>query len=186
MVSRWIVLVGALSALGLFAVLGVFLAVDKPEAAAAPDYRVAPARGIEYEAMSGRPIDPASAVDRQLIAGLPAAERRLRHGEILFGAFISFTNVSSGMLRSAEHIDLRIDDGPVYQPLALPATNPYAYSPRVIRPRTRVPALGSPADANLAATGKLVLFRIPGRPYRNGATLELVIHQAHHDVSLSI
>jgi hypothetical protein len=174
---RSLLLTGVLTAVLLVATLAWFLAEEKAAANASPDYRVAAIGGMEYEAMNGRPIDPANSVDRGIIAGLPARDRQLHNGEMLFGAFIAFTNASTRPLRSADSIQLRDDGGHLYDSLALPATNPYAYSARRIRPGTRIPAQGSPAADNLAAMGQLVLFRIPAGKYTGGGTLELVIHQ---------
>jgi hypothetical protein len=180
---RALLLAGALSAASVLAVLSLFLAEARSTAGAAPDFRVVAVGGMEYEAMEGRPIDLSTAVDRQIAAGLPAHDRRLRRGQMLFGAFVAFTNASTRPLRSAARIELRDDGGHVYTALPLPGTNPYAYSPRTIRPRTRIPAQGSPADTNLAATGRLLVFRIPTREYNNGTTFELVIHQSPHETA---
>jgi hypothetical protein len=171
---------GAVCAALLLAVLSLLIGVEKSSVAASPDYRLVTAGGIEYEAMLGRPIDPKNAVDRNIIAGLPARDRQLRRGQMLFGAFISITNPSSQRLPSADRIVLRDDGGHVYPALPLPPGNPYAYSPRIVGARTRIPAQGSPADVNLAATGRLVLFRIPADKYTAGGTLELVIHDPAH------
>jgi hypothetical protein len=177
---RSLLLAGVVCAALLLATLALFLADERTTAVAAADYRVTTIGGIEYEAMSGRPINPASSVDRAIIAGLPARDRLLHHGQMLFGAFVAFTNASTRPLRSADRIELRDDGGHLYEALPLPATNPYAYSPRSVGPQTRIPAEGSPADNNLAATGRLVLFRIPASAYTNGGTLELVIHDPLH------
>jgi hypothetical protein len=177
---RSLVFGGALSAAMVIATLSVFLAVEKQVAGAAPDYRVAAVGGMHYEAMDGRPLDPANATDRKIIAGLPAADVKLRHGEMLFGAFISFTNSSSQTLRSASLIELRHDSGPVDQPLPLPQSNPYAYSARLVRPHSRIPGAGSPAADNLAAGGRLLVFRIRASEYNNSGTFELVIHDPLH------
>jgi hypothetical protein len=171
---------GAVSVVMVFVTLAVFLIFEKREAGAAPHYDTAAIGGMEYQAMSGRPIDPANRIDREIIAGLPAHARRLGHGEMLFGAFIAFTNASSHPLRSADRIELHYDSGRVYRPLPLPASNPYAYAPRVIRPRVRIPGAGSPAARNLAAGGRLLVFRIPAREYTSGGTFELVIHDPSH------
>jgi hypothetical protein len=172
---RWILLPLILSAAALLAALGVLLATEKRVAAAAPDYRVASSGGLEYEAMLGRPIHPGNPVDRKIVDGLGADDRRPPRGELLFGAFISVTNDSPRAQRTADRIELRDDRGRVYHPLRLPASNRYAYRPRLIQARTRIPGRGTPADDNLAATGLLLLFRIPAFQYDNGA-LELVIH----------
>jgi hypothetical protein len=174
--TRPLLLAGSLIAATTIAVLALFLAVEKPEAGGAPTFRVAPLGGIQYQTMDGRPISPADRVDRRLIAGLPARDRRLRHGEALFGAFISVANTSTRPLRSADRIELRDDAGHLHRPLPLPRSNTYAYAPRVVRPGATIPSQNSPADENLAATGLLLLFRIDGREYTNGGTFELVIH----------
>ena len=172
---RVLLALGLASALFLFAAVGVIFATQHRENPTAPDFRVVRIGGVEYEAMQGRPLDPADPVGAKIVAGLPAGDRRMAAGETLFGAFIGITNDSSVRLRTADRIELRDQDGHVYRPLALPLTNPYAYSPRLLRPGVRIPALGSPADDNLAATGRLLVFRIPSR-VSEGDALELVIH----------
>jgi hypothetical protein len=57
---------------------------------------------------------------------------------------------------------------------------------RSVRPGARIPAFGSPDDTNLAAMGKLVLFRIPSAPYADGAAFALVIHEGGHTTKLLI
>jgi hypothetical protein len=185
---RWIVLPLVLSAAALLTAAGVLLATEKREAGAAPDYRVVRAGGIEYESMLARPIRPENAVDRQIVKGLSAADRRRRGRTLLFGAFVAVTNDSSRAVRTAHGIVLRDESNRDYQSLSLPASNAYAYRPRVISPNTRLPSVGSPADSNLAATGFLLLYRIPAEVYENGV-LELVIHDPlhpDHTVSLAV
>jgi hypothetical protein len=185
---RWILIPLVLSAAALFVALGVLLATQKRAAAAAPDYRVVKVGGLEYEAMLGRPLHLANAVDRRIVEGLGAGDRRPPRGELLFGAFISVTNDSSRALPTANRIELRDERGHVYHPLPLPASNPYAYRPRLVHASIRIPGRGTPADDNLAATGLLLLFRIPAAEYDDGA-LELVIHDPldpHRTASLII
>ena len=165
----------AASSVALIAVLAGFVVGVKPTAAASPDYRVVSAGGLEYEAMLGRPIDPEDSVDKDIVAGLPARERRVPRGDLLYGAFFAVTNPSLQFLPSADRIELRDDAGHVYTPLHLPAGNPNAYAPRAIPPKTRIPPTGTTAADNLAATGLLLLFRISSDTYESGV-LELVIH----------
>jgi hypothetical protein len=70
-----------------------------------------------------------------------------------------------------------VETPPDYRPLPLSTSNPYAYLPWSVPPKTRIPGVGTPADDDLAATGKLLLFRIPADSYEDGV-LELVIHDA--------
>lgn len=174
-IPRPILLALAASAVTIFLATLVLLDVEKPISEAAPSFSAVTLGGIEYQAMDGRPIHPSDPVDRRMIAGLAARDLRTRRSQILFGAFVSFTNHSPRPLRSARRIELRDGQGHVYRPRPLRASNPYAYSARVVRPRATVPAQGTPADDNLAATGLLLVYRIPAAEYDNG-TLELVIH----------
>jgi hypothetical protein len=159
----------------LFAAVGLLFATQHRASAKAPDHRVVRIGGIEYESMQGRPLHLSDPIDRAIAAGLPTAQRHLERGQMLFGAFISATNDSSTPTLTADRIELRDQYDHVYRPLSLPLSNPYAYSQRRLRPGTRIPALGSVADDNLAATGRVLLFRIPAAAYENEA-LELVIH----------
>jgi hypothetical protein len=172
---RLLLTLGLTSAVVLFAGVGVLFATQHRENPKAPTFRVARIGGIAYEAMLARPLDPGNKVDRAIVAGLPARDRRLAAGDTLFGAFVSAANDSSTPRRTAGRIELRDQEGHVYRPLALPVTNPYAYSRRRLRPGVRIPALGSAADDNAAATGRLLVFRIPKQSYESEA-LELVIH----------
>jgi hypothetical protein len=179
----------AVCAVALAGVLLAFLFVAKATLAAAPDYRDVAVGGLQYEAMLGRPVFPDQGVDAPVVAGLPARDRRVPPGQMLFGAFIGVTNDSSRSLPAARSIELHDDAGKVYRPLPLPSSNPYAYVPGPIPPKSRIPGVGTPADDNLTATGKLLLFRIPADRYTSGGVLELVIHDAGNpaqDVSLVV
>ena len=169
----------ACCAVTVLAALGLLLVVAKRETPAAPDYRVVAQGDLEYEAMLGRPIDPSDAIDAKIVSGLSGRDRRLRSGQLLFGAFVAVTNESLHPVLAAARIELRDQSGRSYQPLRLSAGNPYTYEQRAIPPKFRFPADGTPAADNLVATGKLLLFRISAGDYETG-TLELVIHDARH------
>ena len=170
----------ALFAACVVAVFGIVLAllfVAKPTKLTPPDNRVVALGGLQYEAMLGRQVKPGDAFDAPIVAGMPASDRRQPDGQMLFGAFIAVANDSLQFLPAASRIELRDDAGHVYHPLRMPASNPYAYVPSSIPPKTRIPGFGTPADDDLAATGKVLLFRIPAARYLQGV-LELVIHDA--------
>jgi hypothetical protein len=179
-----LVAVFAVCAASLLGVLFAFLFVAKPTIGTPPDNRVVAVGGLQYEAMLGRPVYPSDSVDAPMVAGLPARERRVRPGQMLFGAFIGVTNDSPQSLPAAGRIELRDEGGHVYRPLPLSTSNPYAYVPRPVPPKTRIPGVGTPADDDLAATGKLLLFRIPADSYDDGV-LELVIHDARNPQQLA-
>jgi hypothetical protein len=173
---RWILIPLVLSAAALLVAAGLALAIDRRVYPTAPDYRVASLGGLEYESMLGRPLHPAkNRVDAEIAAGLSRRELRLGRGEILFGAFISVSNDSPRAQPMARRFELRDEQGHVYRPLRLPDTNPYAYRARLIHPRTSIPQHGTPAADNLAATGRMLLFRVPSADYENGR-FELLVH----------
>jgi hypothetical protein len=164
----------------LFAVLVVLLIVSigwQYQATAA--VRSVEIGGVRYEAMSGRPLEPHDAVDAQLIAGLPAADRHVPRGEVLYGAFLGASNDTATAKPAARDIELRDASNHDFRAVALPASNPYAYRLRNVPGRTRVPPTRSPAAENLAAEGYVVVFRIPRASYDAGP-LELVIHDPLH------
>jgi len=173
----WLLALVVFCATGVLAAMALFIAIAKPVTAVAPDYSVVTVGGLSYEAALARPIELRDPFDASMVSGMPAGDRRLRSGQILFGAFIDVTNHSLRSVPAAARIDLRDEFGHVYRPLHLPATNPYAYVPRAIPPKTRVPRNDSPASENLTATGQLLLFRIPAGSYESGA-LELLIHDS--------
>jgi hypothetical protein len=176
---RSILLLLAVSALAVLATVSLFLAVEKRVTAAPVNDGVVSVGGLRYEAMLARPVNAANRVDRRIVAGLAEDHRQRRRGQILFGVFLSIRNDSMRALRSADRIELRDQRDHLYHALDLPAANPYAYAPSVVPSQTRIPRQGSAANDNLAATGKLVLFRIPAAQYENGM-LELVIHRPDH------
>jgi hypothetical protein len=183
-----LLLVLTLCAAAGIAGMGLLLAIAKPVDAGAPDYRTVSIGGLQYESMLGRPIDPTDSVDRAIVRNLSANERRTRPGEMLFGAFVAVANDSPRALPAATRIELEDNFNRYYPQLRLPAGDPYAYTPRSIPARTRVPGRGTPADENLAATGYLLLFRIPTGVYDTGV-LQLVIHdpgQPARTVSVAI
>ena len=159
----------------------VIFATQHRASAKTPDYRVVRVDGIEYQAMQGRPLHPGNPVDRAIV-GRPRVGAR----ETLFGAFIGVTNDSSTPRPTSGRIALRDQAGHVYRPLPLPTADPYAYKRRVLRPGARIPAGGSRAADDLAATGELLAFRIPAKAYSNGQALELVIRGRDGAASLII
>jgi hypothetical protein len=167
----------ALAACAVAVVLGVAVLLDvaKPVSGAVPDYRVVSLGGLQYEAISFRDIKPTDPVDAEIVRGVPARESRLARGQSLFGVFVAVSNDSLRSLPAAGRLELRDANGREYRPLPLPAANPYAYVPRLVPPKTRLPGHESAADRNLAAGGYLVLFRAADASIDAGP-LELVIH----------
>jgi len=168
-----------LCATAMLAGMGLLLAIAKPTHAGGPDNRAVTIGGLQYEAMLGRPINVKASVDRRIVGRLPARERRTGPGEMLFGAFVAIANNSSRPLRAASSIELEDNFNRFYRPLRLPPGSPYGYTARSIPPHTRLPGADNPVDQNLAATGYLLLFRVPTSVFRSGV-FQLVIHEPRH------
>ena len=174
-IGRWIRLVFWCSAATLLGVAALLTAEAKPATPVRPDYSTGTIAGVRYEAVLGRRIDPSNPVDARILRGASAKDRRLPAGRVLFGAFVSLTNPSHRALPTAARIDLRDDAQHVYRPLRLPATNRYAYRAGRLEPGVGDPRAGTPAADDLAAEGRLLLFRVPAWEYRNGV-FELLVH----------
>ena len=171
--TRSIRLVGWCCAAILIAVATLLLTVAKPKAVAAAGDSAGTVGGLEYHAGLGRPVDPANPVDARIVKGL--GDRKVPKRDVLFGAFVSVTNPSHRPLISAARIDLRDDAMRVYRPLSLPEANRFGYRPVRLAPGATVPRQRTPAADNLAAGGRLLLYRVPAWQYRNG-TFELIVH----------
>jgi hypothetical protein len=169
-----------LTGAGVFAVLALLVIIgigwQWPATAAVRSVEVG---DVRYEAMSGRPLHPHNAVDAQMIAGLPRADRHVRRDEVLYGAFVGVSNDTPTAKPAARDIELRDASNHTFRPTALPASNPYAYRLRDVPGRTRVPPRQSPAGSNLAAEGYVLVYRIPRSSYDAGP-LELVVHDPLH------
>ncbi len=154
-------------------------AAAKREMPAPVNYRLATIGGLQYQAVEGRPIDPSNPVDARIIKGLPRSERHVGKHQILFGAFVSIVNDGARPLPTVSRLDLRDDALHVYRPLRLPPGNRYAYRAGTLARGAQVPRFGTPAADNLAAGGRLLLFRVPAWQYRNGG-FELRVHDPLH------
>lgn len=163
----------------VLATSGLLLAVAKPKTPAPRGDSASSVGGLEYRAVLGRRIDPANPVDARIVKGLPIGDRKLPRGRVLYGAFVSVANGSHRTLPSAARIDLRDDSLHVYRPLRLPQANRFAYRPGRLAPGTELPRHGTPAADDLAAGGRLLLYRVPAWEYRN-SRFELVVHLPGH------
>jgi hypothetical protein len=179
--ARPLLLVFAGSVIALLIGAGVIMTTVVTAAGpASPNYAYATIGGVQYHALADRPIDPSNPVDAKLIRGLPPRDRRLPKGQMLLGAFLTTTNGSrTQAARTASRIGLRDEAQHSYSPLRLPAANPFAYSARTLAPGAVDPSTGTAAAGDLAAGGRLLLFRVPAFQYLNGQ-FELVVHDPQH------
>jgi hypothetical protein len=176
------VLITGAAALIMLAVLQAFEhpAANPRAAAIGTSVRVG---GIVYTSPDARPLDPRKPQDVVLMRGARAPRKRA--GDIWYGAFVVATNDGSTRAAMARDILLRDTSGHWYRPVALPAANRFRYRPRTVAPGEQVPSPRAPAEADLAAQGGLLLYRIPRAAYENGP-LEIRLRAAGERADLAV
>jgi hypothetical protein len=152
-------------------VAGLALAAVRHEASS-PAMTTAEAGGLLYTYGASRPLDPHDPDDREILRGIPAAQRPLPRGEEWFGVFLAAYNPQRRALPTARRFVLVDTDGHRFAPEQRLGDNAYAYRPTDVGPGLRYPPDGSAAARNLTTEGALLLFRIPQASYEYG-TLEL-------------
>jgi len=178
---RWLIPLLAPCAVVLVLAFGllIWLGDDTTKASGAPDYSSETIGRVQYTVAGSNEINPSSSADARFVKGMPAGERRVPKGDVLFGVFVTRTNAAATRLPSASRIDLLDGLGRAHRPLRLSPTNPYTYAPGAIAPGGQLPVPGSPAADDIAASGQLLLYRVPVQQVANG-WLELAVHDPLH------
>ena len=178
---RWLIPLLAPVAAALILGFGllIWLGDDTTKASSAPDYSSAAIGGVQYQVTASNEIGPSRPADARFIQGMPAGERRVPKGDVLFGVFVLRSNSAHAALRSASRIDLLDGLGRAHRPLHLSPKNPYTYAPGTIAPGGQLPAPGTRAADDIAASGQLLLYRVPVQQVANG-WLELAVHDPLH------
>lgn len=117
---------------------------------------------MQYQVQLSRPLNPYSPGDRDLLAGVPAADRRLATDEIWFGVWVRALNGTESTQELADEFHIKDTKGADFKPIALRVDSPFAYRPVSVKADGVYPAEGS-ASANSPTTGALLLFRMPWR-----------------------
>ena len=178
---RWLIPLLAPVAAALILGFGllIWLGDDTTKASSAPDYSSETVGGVQYSVAGSNEIDPSSSADARFVKGMPARERRVPKGDLLFGVFVTRANSADATLPSASRIDLLDGLGRAHRPLRLSPRNPYTYAPGAIAPGGQLPVPGTRAADDIAATGQLLLYRVPAQQVANG-WLELAVHDPLH------
>jgi hypothetical protein len=111
---------------------------------------------------------------------MPAGERRVPKGDVLFGVFVTRTNAAATRLPSASRIDLLDGLGRAHRPLRLSPTKPVHL--RAGRDRARRPAAraGEPRGRrHRRERASCCSNRVPAQQVANG-WLELAVHDPLH------
>ena len=169
------VAVAAGAAVCVFVLVAAAVVFVRPAVAGWPAETTASVGGLHYSVNNAWVLDPRRRVDAGVAEGLPARDRRLPPGELLYAVFVGVTNETRAPRRMASDIALRDTRNLEFAPTRIARDNPYAYVPRVLRGTSHLPAPGTPPAADLSAEGLMLVFRIPRRSYTDGP-LELVLH----------
>ncbi len=110
--------------------------------------------GIAYTPEITRQLNSHLKPDRALVGGRPPGRDR-----IWLGAFIRVCNEDDRVRTPSRRLALVGPFGKRIAPTELPASNPFGYEPRPLRPDECLPEPGSVGDR--AIEGSLVLFNIP-------------------------
>lgn len=115
---------------------------------------------IQYQVQLSRQLDQFSAGDRDLLKGVPAAERRLAPDEIWFGVWIRAQNGSETVQPMADEFVIRDTTGREFKPVDLDGSSPFAYRPVALGADGVYPLPGS-ASGQSPTTGAFLIFRMP-------------------------
>jgi hypothetical protein len=125
--------------------------------ASAPYLDVGP---LIYEVQLSRALNPFDTEDAAYLQGLSGTQRTLAPGEEWFAVFIQVYNHTSQALPSAASPTIADTQGNTYAPVALNASNAFAYRGGDVPPKGEIPLPGSVA-ASGATQAALLLYRIP-------------------------
>jgi hypothetical protein len=114
---------------------------------------------LDYSVQLSRQLNARDVEDRTYLEGLAADQARLANDEEWFAVFIKVDNPSKGTQTTASQFEIVDTTGATYKPVALPASNPYAYQATRVVPDGSVPAASSLAAQGPTA-GQMLLFKI--------------------------
>ena len=115
---------------------------------------------LQYQVQLSRQLDRYAPGDRDLLKGVPAADRKLAPNEIWFGVWFRAQNGTESAQRTADLFRIKDTTGREFEPVRLDATSPFAYRPVSLEGGAVYPLPGS-ASGQSATTGGFLLFRMP-------------------------
>jgi hypothetical protein len=131
---------------------------------------------LVYQVQMSRELNPSNVEDVEYLEGLPAGTPRLAGDEEWFGVWLRVQNPTGD-----DHVDasdFKIVDtvGNEYEPIALPATNPFSYQSVSVESADGQPVQPDPESGASAGPiqGSMLLFRLNTSVYAN-RPLELEI-----------
>ena len=130
--------------------------------------------GVSYDVQISRELNPDSASDSPLFAGVPAAGRNLPPDQVWLGVFLQAQNDSGSMRRTTSSITVADTDNHVFRPVALPGGNDSAYRAEPLAPGDTEPNADSPAGTS-PEQGSVLIFHVPLDYFTSNRPLELRI-----------
>lgn len=117
---------------------------------------------IVYQVQMSRELEPSNVEDVEYLTGLPADEPRLRGDELWFGVWLRAQNITDEAHRSADEFKIVDTLGTEYEPIELPATNPFSYQPALIQAEAGQPVYPDPESGAGSGpiNGSMLLFKL--------------------------
>lgn len=140
-----------------------------------------------YQVQMSRQLEPSNVEDREYLEGLPADEPPLAGDELWFGVWLRVQNATDEAHVSASDFTIVDTVGNEYEPVELPAANPFSYQPVSLESEAGQPVYPNPESA--AGTGpiqgSMLLFRLDTSAYAN-RPIELEIESPEGGESSSV
>jgi hypothetical protein len=120
--------------------------------------------GVAYSVQTSRALNPLEADDRAMLGGLARKKGLEPPGTTLLGVFLQAEDDGSLPRRAVDAPQLVDAFGRVFEPLPLPADDPFAYRGRLLGPGEQFPAPESVA-AEGPEEGAVLVYRVPSDVY---------------------
>jgi hypothetical protein len=130
--------------------------------------------GLKYHVETSRQLNPYTSEDGSYLAGIPFREQQQESNSVWFAVFLRVEAADDRAEEAATDFEIEDTQRNVFRPIALPASNNFAYRGGVVRPGNPMPDPNSAAGQR-APNGSMLLFRMPRFSFDN-RPLELRIH----------
>jgi hypothetical protein len=124
---------------------------------------------LVYQVQMSRELNPSNVEDVEYLEGLPAGTPRLAGDEEWFGVWLRVQNATGEAHPSAGDFKIVDTTGTEYEPIALPATNPFSYQPASVESAGGQPVQPDPESGAGSGPiqGAMVLFKLRTDVYAN-------------------
>jgi len=141
---------------------------------------------LTYQVQISRELNSTDVEDRAYLSNLGAGVTPPGPGEEWFGVWLQVKNESAMAVRSTSNMRIVDTRGTMYEPIPIPASNPFAYEAETLAPGAFQPTSDSPA-ASGPIQGSLVLFKIKSSALQDRPlTLQLLSAEAPEKVQASV